>query len=185
MWCVCVEKKGENKKGLKGGFCKEMIYYIKRPYVYRIVQFVQFTCHANSCISLFFLPCNVFSILFCIRLFSLAFWGFFIFTVFFPIQFLNWVIKTKLFNWILSTEYSSSSSSCSWRVRRVILFLDPQDEVGPSISSSVVLCFFVLLVYIVVLVLVICLCPSSVHAVATFPGTVLFPLLCSLLQFFA
>jgi len=32
------------------------------------------------------------------------------------------------------------------------LFLDPQDEVGPSISSSVVLCFFVLSVYIVVLV---------------------------------
>jgi len=32
------------------------------------------------------------------------------------------------------------------------LFLDPQDEVGPSISSSVVLCSFVLLVYIVVLV---------------------------------
>ena len=28
------------------------------------------------------------------------------------------------------------------------LFLDPQDEIGPSISSSVVLCSFVLLVYI-------------------------------------
>jgi hypothetical protein len=28
------------------------------------------------------------------------------------------------------------------------LFRDPQDEVGPSISSSVILCFFVLLVYI-------------------------------------
>ena len=69
---------------------------------------------------------------------------------------------------------SSSSSSCSWRVRRVILFLDPKDEVGPSISSSVVLCFFVFLVYIVVLVLVVCLCPSSVHVVAAFPGTVLF-----------
>jgi len=38
------------------------------------------------------------------------------------------------------------------------LFLDPQDEVGPSISSSVVLCSYVLLVYIVVLVLVVCLC---------------------------
>ena len=49
------------------------------------------------------------------------------------------------------------------------LFLDPQDEVGPSISSSVVLRFFVLLVYILVLVLVVCLCPSSVHVVATFP----------------
>jgi len=57
------------------------------------------------------------------------------------------------------------------------LFLDPQDEVGPSISSSVVLCSFVLLVYIVVLVLVVCLCPSSVRVVATFSGIVLFPLL--------
>ena len=66
-----------------------------------------------------------------------------------------------------------------------MLFLDPQDEVGPSISSSVVLCFFVLLVYIVVLVLVVCLCLSFVHVVATFPGTVFFPLLCSVLQFFA
>ena len=75
-----------------------------------------------------------------------------------------------------SSSSSSSSSSCSWRVRHVILFLDPLDEVGPSISSSVVLCFVVLLVYIVVLVLVLvdCLCPSSVHVAATFPGTVLF-----------
>jgi len=64
------------------------------------------------------------------------------------------------------------------------LFLDPRDEVGPSISSSVVLCSFILLVYIVVLVLVVCLCPSSVHVVATFSGTVLFPLLCSVLPFF-
>ena len=30
------------------------------------------------------------------------------------------------------------------------LFLDPQDEVGPSISSWVVLCSFVPLVYIVI-----------------------------------
>jgi len=30
-----------------------------------------------------------------------------------------------------------------------------------------------------VLVLVVCLCPSSVHVVATFSGTVLSPLLCS------
>ena len=65
------------------------------------------------------------------------------------------------------------------------MFLNPQDEVGPSISSSVVLCSFVLLVYIVVLVWVFYLCPSSVRVVATFPGTVLFPLLCSVLQFFA
>ena len=73
---------------------------------------------------------------------------------------------------------SSSSSSCSWTVRHVILLLDCQDEVGPSISSSVVLCFFFLLVYILVLILVVCLCPSFVNVVATFPGTVLFPLLC-------
>ena len=63
------------------------------------------------------------------------------------------------------------------------LFLDPQDEAGPSISSTVVLCSFVLLVYIVVLVLVVCLCPFSVSVVATFSGTVLFPLLCSVLPF--
>jgi uncharacterized Tic20 family protein len=66
------------------------------------------------------------------------------------------------------TSSSSSSSWCSWRVRHVSLFLDPQDEVDPSISSSVVLCFFVCLVYIVVLVLVVCLCPSSVHVVSLF-----------------
>ena len=59
------------------------------------------------------------------------------------------------------------------------LFPDPQDEVGPSISSSVVL-----LVYIVVLVLVVCVCPSSVHVVVTFSGIVLFLLLCSVLSFF-
>jgi len=33
--------------------------------------------------------------------------------------------------------------------------------------------------------LVVCLCPFSVHVVATFSGTVLFPLLCSVLPFFA
>jgi len=32
--------------------------------------------------------------------------------------------------------------------------------------------------------LVFCLCPSSVHVVASFSGTVLFPLLCSVLPFF-
>ena len=58
------------------------------------------------------------------------------------------------------------------------MFLDPQNEIGPSISSSVVLCSFVLLVYIVALVLVFYMCPSSVRRVATFPGPVLFPLLC-------
>ena len=64
------------------------------------------------------------------------------------------------------------------------LFLSPQGGIGPSISSSVVLCSFVLLVYIVVLVLVFYFCPSSVRVVATFSGTVLFPLLCSVLPFF-
>ena len=38
---------------------------------------------------------------------------------------------------------------------------------------------------IVMLVLVFYLCPSSVRVVANFPGTVLFPLLCSVLPFFA
>jgi hypothetical protein len=37
------------------------------------------------------------------------------------------------------------------------------------------------LVYIVALVLVVCLCPSSVRLVATFPGIVLFPSLCSVI----
>jgi hypothetical protein len=31
--------------------------------------------------------------------------------------------------------------------------------------------------------LLVCLCPSSVHVVATFPDTVLFPLLCSVFPF--
>jgi len=65
------------------------------------------------------------------------------------------------------------------------LSLDPQNEVTPSISSSVVLCSFVLLVYIVVPVLVFCLYPSTVGVVATFPCSVLFPLLCAGLSFFA
>ena len=73
--------------------------------------------------------------------------------------------------------HSSSSSSCSGRIRFDSCSLYPQNEIGPSISSSVVLRVFVLLVYIVLLVQVSCLCPSSVCVVATFPGTVLFPLL--------
>jgi len=52
------------------------------------------------------------------------------------------------------------------------LFFNPQGEVGPSISSLVVLRSFVLLVDIVVLVLVFYLCPFAVRVVATFPGTV-------------
>ena len=64
------------------------------------------------------------------------------------------------------------------------LFLVPQNEVGPSISSSVFLCSFVLLVYIAMFVLVFYLCPPSVLVVATFSSTVLFPLLCPVLPFF-
>ena len=97
------------------------------------------------------------------------------------------LMSTSILEWSVCTSLKqlySSSSSCSWRVRHVSLFLDPQDEVGPSISSSVVLCFFVLLVYILVLVLVVCLRPSSVRVVATYPGNVLFPVLCSVLLFF-
>ena len=45
-----------------------------------------------------------------------------------------------------------SSSSCSGRIRFDSCSLCHQNEISPSISSSVVLCVFVLLVYIVVLV---------------------------------
>ena len=55
------------------------------------------------------------------------------------------------------------------------LFLNPQSGAGPSISPSVVLSSFVLLVYIAMHVLVFYFCPSSVRVVATFSGTVLFP----------
>jgi len=47
---------------------------------------------------------------------------------------------------------SASSSSRSGRIRFDSCSLYPQNVIGPSISSSVVLCVFVLLVYIVVLV---------------------------------
>ena len=69
---------------------------------------------------------------------------------------------------ILLIDYLPSSS-CSWSFRHVSLFLDPPDEVGPSISSSVVLCFFVRLVCILVLVLVVCLCPSFVQPLIKCP----------------
>jgi hypothetical protein len=65
-------------------------------------------------------------------------------------------------------QLTISSSSCSWRFRRVSLFLDPPDEVRPSISSSVALCSFFLSVCIAVLVLVFCLCPFSVRVVASY-----------------
>ena len=61
--------------------------------------------------------------------------------------------------------------SCSGRIRFDSCSLYPQNEIGPSISSSVILGVFVLLVYIVVLVWVSYLCPSSGCVVATFPGT--------------
>ena len=64
------------------------------------------------------------------------------------------------------------------------LFLSPQRGVGPSISSSVIQCSVFLLVCMSVPVLAVYFCPSSVHVVATFSGTVLFPLLCSVLLFF-
>ena len=57
------------------------------------------------------------------------------------------------------------------------LLFNSQYEDGPSTSSSFVLFSFVLLFDIAVLVLVFYLCPSSVPVVATFLGTVLFPLL--------
>ena len=53
---------------------------------------------------------------------------------------------------IKGAKVSLSSSSCSGRIRFDSCSLYPQNEIGPSISSSVVLCVFVLLVYIVVLV---------------------------------
>ena len=55
-------------------------------------------------------------------------------------------------------------------------FLNPQNGVGPSISSSPVPRSFFPPVCISVPVLVFYLCPSSVRVVATFSGTVLFPL---------
>ena len=60
--------------------------------------------------------------------------------------YVTYVMSVLLLIYICMYISSSSSSSCSWRVRHVSLFLDPPDEVGPSISSSVVLCFFFRLV---------------------------------------
>jgi hypothetical protein len=57
----------------------------------------------------------------------------------------------------------------------VFLFLNPQNEVGPSISSLVVPRSFFLPVCISVPVLASYLCPSSVRVVVTFSGIVLFP----------
>ena len=53
---------------------------------------------------------------------------------------------------VRALEKISSSSSCSGRISFDSCSLYPQNEIGLSISSSVVLCVFVVLVYIVVLV---------------------------------
>jgi hypothetical protein len=50
---------------------------------------------------------------------------------------------------LITNEMHLLSSSCSGRIRFDSCSLSPQNEIGPSISSSVVLCVFVLLVYIV------------------------------------
>ena len=100
--------------------------------------------------------------------------------------------------WCYMTNERSIECKREWRRRRhhhhhhhvpeglgvLSCFLNPRDEVGPSTSSLVVPCSFVLLVYIVMLVLVVYLCPSSVRVVATFSGIVLFPLLYSVLLIF-
>ena len=49
-------------------------------------------------------------------------------------------------NMSFNYKNSSSSSSCSGRIRFESCSLYPQNEIVPSISSSVVLCVFVLLV---------------------------------------
>jgi hypothetical protein len=88
----------------------------------------------------------------------------------------------RIFWWPQHTTYFAncfhpqeylSSSSCSWRFKVYFLFLNRQ-EVGLSISFMVILCSFNPSVYIVVLVLIIYLCPSSVRVVATFLGIVYF-----------
>ena len=62
----------------------------------------------------------------------------------------------------------------SWRVRRISCSLILKMKLVPPISSSVVLCSFVLRVDIVVLVLVFYLCPFSVSVLTTFLGILLF-----------
>ena len=96
----------------------------------------------------------------------------------------------RIFWWPQHTTYFAncfhpqeylSSSSCSWRFKVYFLFLYSQEEDGPSISFMVILCSFIPSVYIIVLVLVVYLCPSSVRVLATFRGIVyfLFYVLCS------
>ena len=71
----------------------------------------------------------------------------------------RWAIKKKIQEYITNHVYChlmyipyTISSSYSERIRFDSCSLYPQNEIGPSVSSSVVLCVFVLLVYIVVLV---------------------------------
>ena len=77
---------------------------------------------------------------------------------------------------------SSSSSWCSWKVRRVSCSLILKMKLVPQslLRSPMFLRPFDLYCSA-------CfgsLCPSSIHVVATFSGTVLFLLLCSVLPFF-
>ena len=61
-------------------------------------------------------------------------------------------ISYHIVSYLIIYHIISSSSSCSGRIRFDSCSLYPLNEIGPSISSSVILCVFVLLVYIVVLV---------------------------------
>jgi hypothetical protein len=68
-----------------------------------------------------------------------------------------------------------SSLSCSWRIRPVSVPWSSKWNWSLHLFLGRPM-FFLLLVYIVTLVLVFYLCPSSIPFVATFPGIVLFPL---------
>jgi len=60
------------------------------------------------------------------------------------------VVSRAVLDPMAEKKNCSSSSSCSGRIRFDSCSLYSQNEIGPSISSLVVLCVFVLLVYIVV-----------------------------------
>jgi len=93
-----------------------------------------------------------------------------------------WRMRVECWITKVDTQSSSSSSSCSWRVRRVSCSVILKIKLVlhlffgcPMFLRPFGLYRFVLLFY---------LCPSSVRVVATFSGTVLFPLLCSMFPFF-
>ena len=66
------------------------------------------------------------------------------FCIFHKILLSLYELKLLLFSWThAEMSLSSSSSSCSGRIRFDSCSLYPQNEAGPSISSSVVLCVFV------------------------------------------